>query len=91
MSNGTMILIGGALVIMVLMHHVGRIGHTGSHGAHDDGGSAAVSEEGSGLVGARVPGVDPKADGPISHGDHAGDGVEGQAGAGQRPKKHGCC
>ena len=91
MSIGTMLLIGGALAIVLLMHHVGRAGHTGSHGAHEDGGSAAASDEGSGLVSARVSGVGPKADGPIRHGDHVGVVEESQAGAGQRPKKHGCC
>jgi membrane-bound ClpP family serine protease len=91
MSIGTMLLIGGALAIVLLMHHVGHAGHTGSHGAHEDGGSAVASAEGSGLVSARPPGLGAKADDPIRHGDHVGVVEESQAGAGQTPKKRGCC
>jgi hypothetical protein len=90
MINGTMLLIGGALVIMVVMHHVWHIGRAGSRGARDGGGSAD-SDDGSGLIGAVGSGVGPQADGPSGHGDHLSVGEESQAGAGQRQRKHGCC
>jgi hypothetical protein len=91
MSIGTILLIGGAVTIMFLLHRFGHAGHSGSHGAHGDGGTVTAANDGRGLVGAQAPIAGPNAEGPIGHGDHVGDGEEGHASAGQRPKKHGCC
>lgn len=91
MSIGTILLTGGAVAIMLIMHRVGHAGHAGAHGAHGDGGSATAASDGRGLVGAKAPATGPEADGHIGYGDHVDDGEQDQAGAGQRQKKHGCC
>lgn len=99
MDIETLLLIGGGLAIVLLMHRMHGGGHSCSHGAQDDAGDTADSArtrgDGHRMASAPRPDLSPESAGPesaghLAHGRRANGGADTE-GSGDRGRKAGCC